>query len=58
MATNYDFFYKIPYPSVIVNTFINPKFFHTFDLNEEGAGYNSPEEDILTNEQRVFAVGT
>ena len=36
---------------------LNRKSFHTFDLNEGGAGCNSTEEDILVNEPRVFAVG-
>ena len=36
---------------------LNPKSFHTFDLNEGGAGCNSTEEDIFMNELRVFAVG-
>ena len=59
MATNDDFLYNVPYPLGIVkiNT-INPKSFHTFDLNEDGAGCHSLEEDILMNELNVFAVGT
>ena len=32
------------------------KSFHTFGLNKDGAGCNSTEENILTNEPGVFAV--
>ena len=56
MATNYNFLYNVPYPLGIVK-YLNPKSFHTFDLNEDGAVCNSTEEDILMNEPCVFAVG-
>ena len=56
MVTNYDFFYDLPFPLGIINT-LNPKFFHIFDLNEDGASCNSTEEDILTKEPHVFAEG-
>ena len=49
MATNYDFFYNVPYPFGVVKNFL--------DLNEDGASCDSTEEDILTNKPHVFAVG-
>ena len=43
-------------PWALLST-LNPKSFHTFDLNEDGAGCNSTGEGILMNEPCVFAVG-
>ena len=54
MATNYDFFYSVPYPLGIVKYFhclstplSTPLSIPQFDLNEYGAGCNSTEETLL-----------
>ena len=38
------FFYNVPYPFFASQSTLNPKSFHTFDLNEDGASCNSTEE--------------
>ena len=56
MATNYNFFYNIPYPLGIIKYFKSKVFPHLW-FKRGSAGFNSTEQDILMNEPHVFAVG-
>ena len=48
-------FHRVPCPLDIAKYF-KSKVFHTFDLNKDVVGCNATEEDILTNEPRVFTI--